>query len=140
MHDAQSVDEPKPSKASPRSFGLLLALISGVMALLPIFSGKFPVGWLMAVSLLLLTVSWVAPVLLLGPTRAWLAFGSLLSRVVAPIALAVVFYGVFTAYGRLLRLFGRDVMKCEPDPAFETCRGRERRPAAIIVVVSPAHP
>ena len=116
MNDAQSVDEPKPSKASPRSFGLLLALISGVMALLPIFSGKFPVGWLIAVSILLFTVSWAAPVLLSGPTRAWLAFGSLLSRVVAPIALAVVFYGVFTAYGRLLRLFGRDVMKCEPDP------------------------
>ena len=111
MLEASPADGYKSDSASPRSFGVLLAVILTAFALLPLIAGKPPVKWAGGVAVLLFAVAIWAPVLLAGPTRAWLAFGGLLSRVVAPVALAVVFFGVFAVYGGLLRLMGRDAMK-----------------------------
>ena len=120
MHEGSPADGYKPDSASPRSFGLLLGAILAVVALLPLVAGKPPVKWAGGAAALLFAVAIWAPVLLAGPTRAWLAFGGLLSRVVAPVALAVVFYGVFAVYGGLLRLMGRDAMKRKYDPRAST--------------------
>lgn len=120
MHEASPSDGYTPDSASPRYFGLLLGAILAAIALLPLVAGKPPVKWAGGFSALLFAVAIWAPVFLAGLTRAWLAFGGLLSKVVAPVALAVVFFGVFAVYGGLLRLMGRDAMKRKYDPCAST--------------------
>lgn len=45
----------------------------------------------------------------LGPLeRQWMSFGHLLSRFMSPIMLGVVYFGVLTPVGKLMRLFGKN--------------------------------
>jgi hypothetical protein len=48
---------------------------------------------------------WLTPL-----NRAWMKLGELLGRVVSPIVLGLVFYGVFTPVALVMRLAGRDAM------------------------------
>lgn len=45
----------------------------------------------------------------------WMRFGELLSRVVNPIVLGVIFFGIFAPVGLLFRLLGRDVLQRSVD-------------------------
>jgi hypothetical protein len=48
--------------------------------------------------------------------RAWLRFGLLLNRIVSPIVLALVFYGVVTPMAVLFRRFGNNALRLQRDP------------------------
>ena len=99
------------SGASPRSFGIVLAIVFALIALFPLLKGSSWHPWALVVACLLLAIALAAPVLLTRPTAWWIAFGGLLSRLVGPIALGIVFYGVFVPYGLLLRLRRADPMR-----------------------------
>lgn len=43
--------------------------------------------------------------------KAWMRFGLLLGKIVSPIVLGILFFGVFTAIGFGMRLFGRDELR-----------------------------
>lgn len=43
--------------------------------------------------------------------KLWMQLGFLLGRVVSPIVLGLIFYGLFTPLGTLLKLFGRDELR-----------------------------
>jgi hypothetical protein len=47
-------------------------------------------------------------------------FGELLGRVVSPLVLAVIFYGLFTPVGMVMRLAGRDAMARRFEPGLKT--------------------
>jgi hypothetical protein len=49
--------------------------------------------------------AWLAPL-----NRAWMKLGELMGRVVSPVVLGIIFFGVFTPVGLAMRLFGRDAM------------------------------
>ncbi len=117
MQEMTSHDDSDAPAASPRLFGLLLAAFLLFIALIPLAASGAVRVWALVPACLLCAVAIFAPVLLSAPLRLWLAFGTLLSRVVSPIALGVVFFGVFSTYGGLLRLLGRDPMKRRREPA-----------------------
>lgn len=48
--------------------------------------------------------------LLLPLNKLWMRFGLLLGMIVSPIVLGVIFFGVFTPYGLVMRIMGRDEM------------------------------
>ena len=54
----------------------------------------------------------LAPALLALPNRLWLRFGLLLNRIVSPVVLAFLFYVVVTPMGALMRVFGKDNLRC----------------------------
>ena len=47
--------------------------------------------------------------------RQWTKLGHLLGRVVRPLALGIVFYGVMTPLGSLMRLAGKDPLRLKRD-------------------------
>jgi hypothetical protein len=55
------------------------------------------------------------PALLAGLNRQWLKFGILLGKVVSPVALGVLFYGVVAPIGVLMRLTGKDPLRLKLD-------------------------
>ena len=92
----------KPVLPSNRSFGWTF---TGVFAL-----GAFFYPWVLALAALTAGVTlarsqWLAPL-----NRAWMRFGALLHRVVSPLVLGLIFFGVFTPVGLVMRAFGRDVL------------------------------
>ncbi|CAN7513352.1 SxtJ family membrane protein [Mesorhizobium caraganae] len=57
---------------------------------------------------LLLLGGLVAPAHLGPIERRWMAFGHLLSRLVSPVALAIIYFGVVTPFGLVMRLLGKN--------------------------------
>ncbi len=64
---------------------------------------------IITVSFLLITI--LNPRLLLPFNKLWMRFGFLLSMIISPIVLGLIFFGLFTPYGLLMRLFGRDELR-----------------------------
>ena len=55
-----------------------------------------------------LPVTLARPKLLRPANRAWMVFGLLLGKIVSPIVLGVLYFGVFATVGSAMRLAGRD--------------------------------
>lgn len=117
MEDLTPHDDSDAPAASPRLFGMLMGGIFLFIALIPLATAGSVRIWSLVLGGAFVGVAWVAPVLLRGLLKLWLGLGTLLSRVISPIALGIIFFGVFTLYGGLLRLLGRDPMKRRREPA-----------------------
>jgi hypothetical protein len=79
------------------------------------FTGVFVLGamlhpWALALAALTALITFTREAWLTPLNRAWMALGELLGRVVSPIVLGVIFFGVFTPVGMVMRLFGRDAL------------------------------
>jgi hypothetical protein len=102
---------PQTAKiGSDRSFGLVFAAVFLVVALWPLVSGAAPRIWAIVVAALFALCASVAPQVLAPLNRIWFRFGELLHRIVSPVALGVIFFGVITPYAVVMRLFGRDAL------------------------------
>ncbi len=102
--------------SSNRSFGLVFAVVFGVVCLLPLLHAGAPRWWAAGVSLGFALVALAAPKLLTTPNRLWMRLGLLLGKVVSPIALGVLFYLILAPVGVVLRLTGKDLLSLKRSP------------------------
>ena len=109
---------------SNRSFGLLLTGALILVGLWPwLVEGSVsptPRGWALAGAAAALAAAFLKPELLSPLTRAWLAFGHLLSRVVGPAVMGIVFFAVVTPLALAMRAVGRDPMRRRFEPGAPT--------------------
>src|SRR5438309_1267526 len=94
--------------SSNRSFGLVFAAAFLAIAGWPLLHGETPRWWAAGVACVFALVAVVRPALLARLNRWWMKFGVVLGKVVSPIALGILFYGVFTPISALIRLSGKD--------------------------------
>lgn len=116
----ESLDRPEEVKqASDRSVGVVFTVVFALVAAWPLKDGGEPRLWAagLAAALLALALAW--PRGLHPLAVVWLGFGALLHRIVSPIMLGVMFFGVFMPMGLAMRLAGKDPLrlKREPDSA-----------------------
>jgi hypothetical protein len=64
-----------------------------------------------AAALAFLLVTLIKSDALLPLNKLWMRFGLLLSMIVSPIVLGVIFFGLFTPYALIMRIFGRDELR-----------------------------
>jgi hypothetical protein len=113
-HEDLTREQPlEPS--SDRAFGLVFAGVFVIVAGWPLFHAGMPRWWAAGIAVVFAAVSLVKPALLNGLNRLWTAFGLLLGRIVRPIALAIVFYGVMTPLALLMRVAGKDPLRLKLD-------------------------
>lgn len=107
-------DEVKSS--SNRSFGLVFAAFCFIVGSLSWWSGHIHWPYWFGASAIFLPLALAAP-RVLGPlNRLWTRFGLLLSAIVAPVALLLIFYVAVTPIGLLMRLSGKDPMRLRFEP------------------------
>lgn len=69
-------------------------------------------GYLFAIlTVLFFLTSLLKAELLLPLNKLWMKIGILLGIIVSPIVLGVIFFGLITPYGLIMRIMGRDEMK-----------------------------
>lgn len=107
--------EQEVEGSSDRSFGVVFAVVFLVIACWPMWQGGAPRWWSVGVAAVFGLIALVRPVLLAGLNRQWLKLGILLGKVVSPIALGLLFYGVLTPLGALMRLSGKDPLRLRLD-------------------------
>lgn len=105
-----------PKLPSERSFGLLFTVIFAGVGVYGFFKGWaqgtaiafFVAGF----SFGLITI--LAPRFLAPLNKAWFQLGQLLGRIINPIVLSIIFFGLLTPVALITRLFGRDALKLRP--------------------------
>jgi hypothetical protein len=115
-----------------RDFGLLVGGIFGVIGLWPLlWRQQSPRLWALTLAVVLVLPALVAPRVLAPAYRAWMKLAEVLAWINTRIVLGVVFYGVVTPIGLVMRLAGRDPMRRRFDQAGESYRVRcTPRPAS----------
>ena len=102
--------------SSNTAFGITFAVVFGLIALWPLIRGGTPLWWSIGVAIVFAAIALAKPALLAPLNRQWMKLGILLGRIVAPVALAILFYGVFTPIGAVMRLAGKDPLRLKRDP------------------------
>jgi Saxitoxin biosynthesis operon protein SxtJ len=103
--------------SSNRSFGVVFAVVFAIIALLPLFHGGAVRLWSLGVAVAFAVLAFAAPQVLAPLNRLWLKLGLLLHKIVNPIVLGIMFYGVVTPTGLIMRLLGKDLLRLKRDPA-----------------------
>jgi len=97
---------------SERKFGAMFAVVFAAMALFNLFKGA--VAWAFCqgfLALVFAALAWVLPHWLAPLNRAWFQLGLLMGRVVSPVVLGVLFFGLITPVGCIGRWLGRDELR-----------------------------
>ena len=102
--------------SSDRSFGLVMAAGFAVVALLPLLHAPHqPRWWALAIAIAFALSALLWPKRLAVLNRLWLRFGLLLSVVVSPIILGLLFYTTLLPIGLLMRVSGKDPLRLRQD-------------------------
>lgn len=118
----------EPSPRELRIFGLLFAAFFGglgAIALLRWELVSFAYG-LWALAVLVAVPYYAIPQIRRTIVRAWTTITFPIGWVVSTIALGLVYFGVFTSFGLLMRLLGRDPMTRTLDRGAESYWIRKR--------------
>lgn len=109
MSKSNSFEQKLPSN---KSFGILFGSIFLIIAIYFVFqkNNYFSfVSFLLSFSFFIMSI--FKPILLLPLNRLWMRFGLLLSLILNPIVLGVIFFVLITPIGIISRLFGRDELR-----------------------------
>ena len=111
---------PEIKPGSDRAFGLVFVAVFGIIGLWPLFYGGGVRAWAMGCAAGLLVLAFVAPGLLKPLNLAWTWLGYALHRVVTPLLMGILFFGLFMPMGLLLRLLGRRPLRLGFDRSAES--------------------
>lgn len=102
----------KSALPSDRKFGLFFGVVFAVLS--GYFLGHAKFDWAVgsgAVGGIFGLFAFFRPSLLRPLNRGWMASGLLLGKVVSPIVLSIMFFGLITPIALFLRLTGRDELR-----------------------------
>jgi hypothetical protein len=106
--------------SSDRTFGLVFAAFFLILATWPLLRGVPMRWWAFAVALAFAAVALALPARLAPLNRLWMRLGLLLGKVVSPVALGIVFFGVLTPTAVLMRWRGKDPLRLARAPTSPT--------------------
>ncbi len=134
-----STPHDAPSPPSERSFGVVvgavLIVIAGVRLGIRAFDGWPPSvdvvsAILIGVGGALNLLAAVHPAWLRVPNRLWFKFGLLLSRIVNPVILFLIYAVCVVPIGVVMRFFGHDPLRLKRDPEAQS-HWREPEPSPL---------
>ena len=97
---------------SNRKFGFFFSLVFFMLAAYFIYTQNQTVVQVMLfVALLFLIITLFKADLLLPLNKLWMRFGFLLGKIISPIVLGIIFFGLITPYSIVIRVFGRDELR-----------------------------
>ena len=97
---------------SNKKFGFFFTFVFAILAFYFLFIDS--ILWAQAIAILavlFLLITVIIPQALLPLNRLWMRLGLLLGMIVSPIVLGIIFFGLVTPYGVVMRMFGRDELR-----------------------------
>jgi Saxitoxin biosynthesis operon protein SxtJ len=115
--------EARATRTELRNFGLIVGGIFGALAIWPwVIRGGNVRQWMLGLAVVLIVPALVAPRVLAPAHRAWMALGGALGWVNTRLVLGLIFFGLITPMGFVIRLTGRDPMRRALEPNATTYR------------------
>ena len=100
---------------SNKSFGIVFFVIFIIIALWPLLKDENIRVWSIIVSITFLTLGLLNSKILTPLNKLWMRLGILFGAIVSPIVMGVVYFGVITPIGLIMKLFGKDVLNLKID-------------------------
>ncbi len=98
-----------PTTKDLRQFGLLVGGVFAVIGLWPLVSRSEPLHlWAMILGSLLIVLGAVVPQSLKQVHHGWMKIGHVLGAINTKIILGIIYYGLITPMGLVMRLMGKD--------------------------------
>ena len=96
---------------SNKSFGIVFFVVLLAIAFYPFTNYEEFRLWALIMSLIFLILGLINASILTPLNLLWFKFGMLLGKIVSPIIMAFVFFGVVTPTGLIMKLFNKDLLK-----------------------------
>ena len=101
--------------SSNKNFGLVFFVIFIIIALWPLLNDGNIRIWSIIVSIIFLILGLLNSKILTPFNKLWMRLGALLGIIVSPIVMGVVYFGIITPIGLIMKLFGKDVLNLKLD-------------------------
>ena len=112
---AHDEDGPPMKRASERAFGVAFAIVFTAIGLFPLLGDGVPRAWALTLAGAFLTLALVKPALLAPLNRAWFRVALVLQHCVSILAMGILFYGVVTPTGLIMRGLRKDLLRLRYD-------------------------
>jgi Saxitoxin biosynthesis operon protein SxtJ len=113
--------------SSDRAFGLVFSVFFAFVGLSPLWKHRPIRPWALVLAGLFLAVGILRPVWLHPLNQGWIKLGLLLGRIVNPIVMGLLFFGVVAPTALIFRLLGKDPLRLSLSPTVPSY-WIERRP------------
>lgn len=97
-------------KSSSSLFGYLFFGIFFIIGIFPYFYGNKINFWLIGLSLIFLFLTLIKSKIIDILNDLWIKFGVLLGRIISPIVMLIIFFGIITPLTILSKLFNKDLL------------------------------
>ena len=95
---------------SNKSFGIVFSVVFFIIAIFPILNNDNIRVWSLVISLIFLVLGLINSKLLSPLNKIWFKFGLILSKVVSPVIMGIIFFLVVTPIGILMRILKKDLL------------------------------
>ncbi len=97
---------------SNKKFGFFFSFISTICACYCYFHGLLNLAiFFVAAAITLFAISLFKPDVLHTLNKLWMRLGLIINKIISPIILGLIFFGIFTPVAFLMRLTGRDELR-----------------------------
>ena len=105
---------------SNRSFGILFFLVFLIIGIYPLLKDGDLRIWSLIISTIFLILGLLNSSILYPLNKIWMKFGYLLGAIIAPIVMALIFFGVVTPTGIFMKIIGKDLLNLKKRKDKET--------------------
>jgi Na+/proline symporter len=116
LHESYDREE-EVKGSSDRGFGFVFAGFFALVAIVRWWKEQGGAGWFAGAAVGMLAVALIRPSLLAPANRLWTKLALLLSKIMNPIIMGILFFLVVAPIGLLMRLTGKRPLALEFDPA-----------------------
>ena len=96
--------------SSNKSFGIVFFLFFFIVSIFPLFKEENIRIWSLIIAVIFLILGLSNSKILTPLNRAWFKFGNLLSRIISPIVMGIIFFLVVTPTSLLMKLFNKNLL------------------------------
>ena len=95
---------------SNKSFGIVFFIVFLIIALYPMLKGQDLRLWSLIIALIFLVLGLFNSKILSPLNKLWFKFGLILGKIVSPVVMGIIFFGVVTPIGVLMRILNKDLL------------------------------
>ena len=105
---------------SNRNFGIVFFIFFFILSLWPLLNNGEILKLPLILSIIFLLLGIFNSKILTPLNRMWMKFGLLLGSIISPIVMGIIFFGIITPTGFILRIFKKDILMLKKNPKKNT--------------------
>ena len=103
-----------------KSFGVVFSIVFLIIALYPLINFNVPNYWALAVSTIFILLAFFVPKLLYFPNIIWFKFGVLISLIISPFVMVILYLVTIIPTALVIKVLGKDLLRIRLDQSAKT--------------------